>query len=85
MSTTARQFLTSVVSVRKRLIRTNACKRYSNDMAVTIMWAESLLQRCPSEATVRDFLRRHSGRVRELIPAKSATDSRIITLQQLIA
>jgi len=85
MSTPARQFLSSIVTVRKRLIRTGAARKYNRSMDITIMWAEDLLNRCPSDATVREFLRKHAARVRELIPAKTSNDKRIITLNQLIA
>jgi hypothetical protein len=71
--------------VRKRLIRTGAARKYDRSMDITIMWAEDLLNRYPSDATVREFLRKHANRIRELIPAKNSNDKRIITLNELIA
>ena len=85
MTSPARQFLSSVILVRKRLIRTNAGRKYDRSMDITIMWAEDLLNRCPNDFTVREFLRKHANRIRELIPAKNSNDKRIITLNKLIA
>lgn len=85
MTSPARQFLSSVILVRKRLIRTGTGKKYDRSMDITIMWAEDLLNRCPNDSTVREFLRKHANRIRELIPAKNSNDKRIITLNELIA
>jgi hypothetical protein len=85
MSTTARDFLKSAVAVRKRLIRTNRSYKTGTGIQTTIMLAEDLLNRYPSEATVRAWLTKHRDRVRDLIPAQGPTDKRIITLMELTA
>lgn len=78
----ARDFLTSVVDARKRVIRMGRGHRPVKDLQVTIMWCEELLNRYPSEATVRAFLAKHRDRIRLLIPARTATDKRYQQLEQ---
>jgi hypothetical protein len=78
----ARDFLSKVVDARKRVIRMGRSYRPAKDLQVTIMWCEDLLNRYPSEATVRAFLAKHRDRIRLLIPARTATDKRYTQLEQ---
>lgn len=79
-----REFLTSVVTTRKFLLKTNRSLKSGKTLDSTIMRAEQLLMRLPSEDTVKAFLTNNYHQVRELIPASSASDRRIVTLNDLI-
>ena len=79
-----RQFLKGVVSTRKRLIRTGDSRRKRTHFDSTIMYAEQLLMRMPSEASVKAWIQRNADRVRDLIPAQSPDDKRLQTLNTIL-
>jgi hypothetical protein len=79
-----RQFLKSVVATRKFLIRTNRSMKKAQHMQSTIMLAEDLLNRMPSEKSVELFLKKYYVQVRDLIPATGSSDKRVQLLNELV-
>lgn len=79
-----RTFLQSAIAARKRLLRTGQGRKWTSGMNSTMQLAESLLERCPSDATVLAFIRRHATNMRDIIPARTATDSRLQYLNQIV-
>lgn len=79
-----RKFLEGVVKTRKYLIRTGRSKKSSSMIQQTIMEAEDLLMRMPSEESVKRFLQLKYVHVRAMIPAKGLTDKRYQALDQLV-
>lgn len=79
-----RQFLKSVVNTRKRLIRTGNSLKKAAHMETTIALAEQLLMYRPSEQRVQKFIRLNAEKIRDLIPARTATDKRFQTLNTII-
>jgi hypothetical protein len=80
---TPKTFLTSVVAVRRRLLRTAKSMKWTSGMQMTMMMAEDLLLKNASDQRIIDFLRFHATGLRELIPARTATDSRLQYLKQI--
>lgn len=79
-----RTFLESAIAARKRLLRTGQGRKFTSGMNSTMMLAESLLQRCPSDETVLAFIRRHATNIRDIIPARTANDSRLQYLNTIV-
>jgi hypothetical protein len=79
-----RKFLEGVVKTRKYLIRTGRSRKNGGMIQQTIMEAEDLLMRMPSEESVKRFMQRKYVQIRALIPAKGNDDKRYQTLDQLV-
>ena len=79
-----RKFLSGVVKTRKYLLKSGRSMKRASHIPSTIMRAEDLLNRMPSEATVQKWLRQNYALVRDLIPAKHSTDKRFETLNKIV-
>ena len=79
-----RKFLQGVVSTRKFLIRTGRSRKSGSYMDQVIMLAEVLLNRQPSEETVRAFCRKYYAQIKALIPSRGSNDKRIETLNRIV-
>ena len=83
-SNQGRKFLQGVVKTRKYLIKTGRSKKNEKVMNHIIMLSEDLLNRMPSEESVKQFLQRYYPHVRMMIPARGSDDKRYQTLERLV-
>jgi hypothetical protein len=81
--TNYRDALSSALSQRKMLLRTQRSMKDAQRMAQTCMLVESFLQRIPSNESVKKFVQTHYARVVDLVPRRTANDSRVQLFQKL--
>ncbi len=82
--TNYRDALATAVKQRRMLLRTQRSMRDAQSMMQTCMLVESFLQRVPSNESVKDFVKRHYGRLVLMVPHKMGVqDSRIELFRQL--
>jgi hypothetical protein len=78
-----RDALASALKQRKMLLRTQRNMKDAQRMAQTCMLVESFLQRVPSNESVKAFIKMHYARVVDLVPRRTANDSRVQLFQKL--
>jgi hypothetical protein len=81
--TNYRDALSSALSQRKMLLRTQRSMKDAQRMAQTCMLVESFLQRVPSNESVKRFVQTHYDRVVDMVPRRNANDSRVELFNQL--
>ena len=82
--TNYREALSTALSQRKLLLRTQRSMRDAQSMAQTVMLVESFLLRVPSNESVQAFVRKHYDRVVALVPSRQGvTDSRVELFKKL--